>query len=65
MNYINENDLPVEIKNNKLPEDNTKKYDMFYDYRIRTSGGFTDALFLAGVMLTCFMWGMLIILFMR
>ncbi len=65
MNFIDEDKLPVEIKNNKLPNDDTKKYNMFYDYRIRTSGGFADALFLAGIMLTCFMWGMLIILFMR
>ena len=26
MNFINEDKLPVEIKNNKLPEDNTKAY---------------------------------------
>ena len=31
MKYINESDLPVEIKNNELPKDDTKKYKMFYD----------------------------------
>lgn len=57
--------LPVEIKNNELPKDNDKSYKMFYDYKVRTSGGFADALFLGAIMITCFMWGMLIILMMR
>ena len=61
MKYIEEKDLPVEIKNNKLPEEKNKHYKMFYDEKIRTNGGFVDALFLAGVMLVCFMWGMLVI----
>ena len=47
-------------------EDNEdKNYEMFYDYRIRTSGGFVDAVFLSAVMLTCFMWGMVIILLLK
>lgn len=65
MKFIDEDKLPVEIKNNKLPKDENKNYEMFYDYRVRTSGGFVDALFLAAVMVTCFMWGMLIILSMK
>ncbi len=62
MKYIDKENLPVEVKNNKLPKDNNKNYKMFYDEKIRTSGGFADAIFLAGVMLVCFMWGMLIVI---
>lgn len=60
MNFIDEKDLPVEIKDNKLPEDPDKHYEMFYDSKVRTSGGFADAIFLAGIMVVCFMWGMLV-----
>ena len=35
---------------------------MFYDEKIRTSGGFIDAIFLAAVMIVCFMWGMLVVI---
>ena len=62
---MNRNDLPVEIKNNLLPKDDNKSYKMFYDSKVRTDGGFVDALFLGAVMFTCFMWGMVIILLMR
>lgn len=65
MNFIDKDNLPVEIKNNELPKDEDKNYEMFYDYRIRTSGGFVDAVFLSAVMLTCFMWGMVIILLLK
>ncbi|MEE3342491.1 MAG: hypothetical protein VZS44_00160 [Bacilli bacterium] len=65
MKFIDENKLPVEIKDNQMPKDENKNFEMFYDYRVRTSGGFTDALFLAAIMVTCFMWGMLIILSMK
>lgn len=65
MNFIDKDKLPVEIKNNELPKDEDKNYEMFYDYRIRTSGGFVDAVFLSAVMLTCFMWGMVIILLLK
>ncbi len=65
MKFIDEDKLPVEIKNNKLPKDDNKSYNLFYDYKIRTSGGFVDAIFLASIMITCVMWGMLIILLMR
>ena len=65
MKYMDKNELPVEVKNNKLPEDSTKDYKMFYDYKVRTSGGFVDAIFLGAIMLTCFMWGMLVILNLR
>ena len=30
----------------------SKKYKMYYDYRKRTSGGFLDAIFLSGMMLS-------------
>ena len=62
MKYIDEDMLPVEIRDNKLPVDNDKHYEMFYDERVRTSGGFIDVIFLVGVMASCFMWGMLAII---
>lgn len=62
MKYIDEENLPVEVKNNELPKDNNKKYKMFYDERKRTSGGFADAIFLAGIIVAAFMWGMLAII---
>ncbi len=65
MKFVNDNDLPVEIKNNKLPKDDNKSYKMFYDYKVRTSGGFVDAVFLSAVMITCFMWGMVVILLLK
>lgn len=65
MRFVDRDSLPVEVKNNELPKDNDKRYKMFYDYKVRTSGGFADALFLGAIMITCFMWGMLIILMMR
>ena len=62
MRYIDKDELPVEIKNNELPKDNDKTYKLFYDEKIRTSGGFVDAIFLSGVMLVCFLWGMLAVI---
>ena len=62
MKLIDQDKLPVEIKNNELPKDDDKKYIMFYDEKVRTSGGFVDAIFLAGVMIVSFMWGMLTII---
>ena len=62
MKYISREDLPVEIKNNELPIDGGKKYVMFYDKNVRNSGGFVDAIFLAGIMLVCFLWGMLAVI---
>ena len=62
MKYISREDLPVEIKNNELPIDDGKKYVMFYDKNVRNSGGFVDAIFLAGIMLVCFLWGMLAVI---
>ena len=55
-------DLPVEVRENELPKDENKKYKMFYDERVRTSGGFADAIFLGAIMLVCFMWGMLAVI---
>ncbi len=62
MKYINESDLPVEIKNNELPKDDTKEYKMFYDEKVRTNGGFVDAIFLGAIIVVSFMWGMLAVI---
>ena len=62
MKYISREDLPVEIKNNELPIDEGKKYVMFYDEKVRTSGGFVNAIFLAGIILVSFLWGMLAVI---
>ena len=62
MKYIERDELPVEIKNNELPHDDGKHYEMFYDEKVRTSGGFVDASFLGGVMVVCFLWGMLAVI---
>ena len=55
-------DLPVEVIDNELPKDDNKHYKMFYDERVRTNGGFADAIFLGAIMVVCFMWGMLAII---
>ena len=65
MKFVDRDSLPIEIKNNELPKDDNKRYKMFYDPKVMTSGGFVDAIFLSAVMITCVMWGMLIILVMR
>jgi hypothetical protein len=65
MKFVDRDNLPIEIKNKELPKDDNKKYEMFYDYKIRTSGGFADAIFLSAIMLTCLMWGMVIMLLIR
>ena len=54
--------LPVEVLENELPEEEGKKYKMFYDDKVRTSGGFADMIFLLGIMVVCFMWGMLAVI---
>lgn len=58
-------DLPVEILDNELPKEEGKKFRMSYDDKVITNGGFTSVLFLVGVMLVCFMWGMLAVIFLR
>ena len=62
MKYIDKENLPVEIKNNELPKDPDKHYQMFYDEKVRTSGGFVDAIFLWAIILVSFMWGMLAVI---
>lgn len=62
MKFVDKKDLPVEIQENELPYEDGKKYKMFYDEKVRTSGGFVDAIFLGAVMLVCFMWGMLAVI---
>ena len=63
MKYIDEDKLPVDIKDNALPHEDGKHYQMFYDEKVRTSGGFTDVIFLVGIMAVSFMWGMLAVIF--
>ena len=58
---MNREDLPVNVLDKELPKDNNKQYKVFYDDKVRTSGGFADAIFLGAVMIVCFMWGMLAI----
>lgn len=55
-------DLPVEVLDNELPKEDGKRYKMFYDEKVRTSGGFADAIFLGAIMVVCFMWGMLAVI---
>ncbi len=62
MKFVDHNDLPVEILEQELPKDDQKHYKIFYDEKVRTSGGFVDAIFLVGIMLVCFLWGMLAVL---
>ena len=59
---MNREDLPVEVLEKELPKDKDKTYKIFYDEKVRTSGGFTDAIFLGAIMLVCFMWGMLVVI---
>lgn len=61
MKYISKEELPVEIKNNKLPEDNKCLPD-FYEEDSNPNSGFVNAIFLAGMILVSFMWGMLAII---
>lgn len=62
MKLVDKEALPVDVRDNELPKDNDKNYKMFYNYKIRTSGGFADAIFLSAIMLVCFMWGMLVVI---
>lgn len=62
MKFVDQEQLPVEIKEHELPKEDGKHYKMFYDEKVRTSGGFADAIFLSAVMLVCFMWGMLVVI---
>ena len=59
---MDKKDLPVEVLENELPVDDIKHYQMFYDEKVRTSGGFTDVIFLGAIMVVCFMWGMLAVI---
>jgi len=62
---MDKNKLPVEIRDNLLPEEEGKKYHMYYDYRKRTSGGFLDAMFLAAIMVTGVLWAFVLGLSLR
>ena len=62
MKYVDKDKLPIEVQENELPQEDGKKYQMFYDEKVRTSGGFADAIFLGAIMIVCFMWGMLAVI---
>lgn len=62
---MNREDLPVEILDRELPKEEGKQYKMFYDEKVRNSGGFTSTLFLAGLIIVSFMWGMLAVIVLR
>ena len=59
---MNETKLPVEIKNKTLPKDTIKDYDIYYNSKKRTAGGFVDAVFLASLILTVGVWIMLLVI---
>ena len=62
MKYVDKDKLPIEVQENELPKEDGKQYKMFYDEKVRTSGGFADAIFLGAIMVVCFMWGMLTVI---
>ena len=53
--------MPVKTNHKELPINSRNQYKVVYDYRKRNSGGFVDALILATIMFTGFMWIMLYI----
>ncbi len=53
--------MPVKMQEKEMPTRDKRDYQVYYDYRKRTSGGFADALILSTVMLTGVMWIMLVI----
>lgn len=57
---MDDNKLPVEILDKELPKDDNKDFKVFDDDS--KSYGFADVIFLGGIMMVCFMWGMLVIL---
>lgn len=57
---MDDNKLPVEILDKELPKDDNKNFKVFDDDG--KSYGFADVIFLGGIMMVCFMWGMLVIL---
>ena len=59
MRYISREELPDKVKNNEIPLDENKKQTMHYNQKIRTSGGFVDAMFLGSAMIVCFLWALL------
>jgi len=61
MKYIEKNELPEEIKNNYLPIEDGAKPEMKYNQKIRTSGGFVDAMFLSAAIIVCLLWSMIAI----
>lgn len=55
----------VELKEEKLPEDQFKDANFEIDHNIRTNGGFGDAIFLSSLLLTGTLWGMILIILGR
>lgn len=65
MKYIDNDNLPVDVKNKELPKDDNKSYKMFYNYKIRTEGGFADAVLLSAIMFSVLLFGLLTMLLIR
>lgn len=59
---MNREDLPVEIFDKEMPEDEMKHYNNLLDGNNNVSGGFADAIFLGAIMVVCFLWGMLAVI---
>jgi len=47
------------MNENKKDNLNNSRHKVCYDYSKRTKGGFSDALFLVGILITAGMWFML------
>ena len=62
MRYINREELPDKVKNNEIPLDKNKRQTMYYNQKIRTSGGFIDAMFLSSAIIVCFLWAVLAVI---
>ncbi len=65
MKYIDNDNLPVDVRDKKLPKDDNKTYKMFYNYKIRTEGGFADAVLLSAIMFSVLLFGLLMMLLIR
>ena len=65
MKFVDNNNLPVDVKNKELPKDANKSYKMFYNYKIRTEGGFADAVLLSAIMFSVLLFGLLTMLLIR
>ena len=60
MKYSDQDKLPVDLEDNELPKDDN--YQMIYDEKENVSGGFVNTIFLVGIIVVSFMWGMLAVI---